>query len=64
MQKEIVDLQMRLMEQTRQLDDLNQEVLRLSKLVSRLEKQYIALQEAMQENLVKPLSEETPPPHY
>ena len=64
MQKEVIDLQMRQMEQSRQLDDLNQEVLRLSKLVARLEKQYTALQDAMQENLVKPLSEETPPPHY
>ena len=64
MEKEIVDLQIRLTEQARQLDDLGQEVLRLSKLVSRLEKQYTALQDALQENLVKPLSEETPPPHY
>ena len=64
MQKEVIDLQMRSMEQARQLDDLNQEVLRLSKLVSRLEKQYTALQDAIQENLVKPLSEEIPPPHY
>lgn len=64
MEKEVVDLQIRLMEQTRQLEDLNQEVLRLSKLVERLEKQYFALRDAMQENLVKPLSEETPPPHY
>ena len=64
MQKEVIDLQIRLTEQERQLEDLNQEVLRLSKLVLRLEKQYTALQEAMQENLVKPLSEETPPPHY
>ena len=64
MQKDVIDLQIRLTEQERQLEDLNQEVLRLSKLVLRLEKQYTALQEAMQENLVKPLSEETPPPHY
>ena len=64
MQKDVVDLQMRLMEQSRQLDDLNQEVLRLSKVVARLEKQYTALQDVLQENLVKPLSEETPPPHY
>ena len=64
MQQEVIDLQIRLMEQAHQLDDLDQEVLRLSKLVARLEKQYTALQEAMQENFVKPLSEETPPPHY
>ena len=64
MEKEVIDLQMRLMEQSRQLEDLNQEVLRLSKLVARLEKQYTALQDAMQENFVKPLSEETRPPHY
>lgn len=64
MQKEIIDLQIRLTEHERQLDDLNQEVLRLSKLVAHLEKQYTALQDAIQENLVKPLSEETLPPHY
>ena len=64
MQKEVIDLQIRLTEQERQLEDLNQEVLRLSKLVTRLEKQYTALQDAIQENLVKPLSEANPPPHY
>ncbi len=64
MQKEVIDLQIRLTEQERQLEDLNHEVLRLSKLVQRLEKQYIALQDALQNNFVKPLSEETRPPHY
>ena len=64
MQKEVIDLQIRLTEQERQLEDLNHEILRLSKLVQRLEKQYIALQDALQNNFVKPLSEETRPPHY
>lgn len=64
MQKEVIDLQVRLMEQSRQLEDLSQEVLRLSRVVTRLEKQCTALQDAFHESLVKPLSEETPPPHY
>ena len=64
MQEKIISLEMRLMEQDRQLDDLSKEVLRLSKLVERLSKECQAMRDAMQENLVKPLSEETPPPHY
>lgn len=64
MDKDLIDLQIQLTEQSRQLEDLNQEVIRLSKIVQRLEKQFTALQDSIQENLVKPLSEETRPPHY
>lgn len=64
MDENLIDLQIQLTEQSRQLEDLNQEVIRLSKIVQRLEKQFTALQDSIQENLVKPLSEETRPPHY
>ena len=64
MDENLIDLQIQLTEQSRQLEDLSQEVIRLSKLVGKLEKQYTALQDSITENLVKPLSEETPPPHY
>ncbi|MBE6446265.1 MAG: SlyX family protein [Alphaproteobacteria bacterium] len=64
MDENLIDLQIQLTEQSRQLEDLSQEVIRLSKLVGKLEKQYTALQDSITENLVKPLSEETRPPHY
>lgn len=64
MQDEIVSLQMRLMEQDRQIEDLSKEVIRVSKLVEKLAKEWQNLRESRAENLVKPLSEETSPPHY
>ena len=64
MQDEIVSLQMRLMEQDRQIEDLSKEVIRVSKLVEKLAKEWQNLRDSRAENLVKQLSEETPPPHY
>lgn len=40
MQDEIVSLQMRLMEQDRQIEDLSKEVIRVSKLVEKLAKEW------------------------
>lgn len=50
--------------QERVLDDLNAEVLRLSRLIGILEQKIDSLKAREAETLVKPLSEETPPPHY
>ena len=47
-----------------QLDDLNSVVIRQNKQIDRLEKDYRLLRDSMDASLVKPLSEETPPPHY
>ena len=58
------NIEMCLAEQERVLEDLNTEVLRLSKVVTALEKQVEQLKAEREETLVKPLSEETPPPHY
>lgn len=64
MQERLNNIEMCLAEQERILDDLNTEVLRLTKIVANLEKQIEQLKAEREENLVKPLSEETPPPHY
>ena len=64
MQERLNNIEMCLAEQERILDDLNTEVLRLTKIVSNLEKQIEQLKAEREESLVKPLSEETPPPHY
>ncbi len=60
----LTDLEVYIANQERTLDDLNQEVLRLSRRVAELERQTDRLKSALSESLVKPLSEETPPPHY
>ena len=64
MEKRLTDIEICLAEQGRILDDLNTEVLRLSKLVRELEIKFDHLKAAQEETLVKPLAEETPPPHY
>ena len=64
MQERLNNIEMCLAEQERILDDLNTEVLRLTKIVANLEKQVEQLKAEREESLVKPLSEETPPPHY
>ena len=64
MQERLNNIEMCLAEQERILDDLNTEVLRLTKIVANLEKQIEQLKAEREESLVKPLSEETPPPHY
>lgn len=45
-------------------DELNTEVLRQSKIIDMLTQQNKTLMEALKDSSVKPLSEETPPPHY
>lgn len=61
---QIVDLQMRLMEQEKQMGEMNQELIRLNKLLLQLTRDYKALKETLDLSVVKPQSEETPPPHY
>ena len=61
---QIVDLQMRLMEQEKQLGEMNQEIIRLNKLLAQLLRDYKSLKETVDLSPVKSQSEETPPPHY
>ena len=48
----------------RMLDDLNDAIIRQEKIIEHLQKQNEMLKEALSQDVVKPLSEETPPPHY
>ena len=48
----------------RMLDDLNDAIIRQEKIIERLQKQNEMLKEALSRDIVKPLSEKTPPPHY
>ena len=56
-ERHLADLEM-------QLDDLNTMVIRQGKQIDRLEKECRLLRDSVDASLVKPLSEETPPPHY
>ncbi len=47
----------------RTTEELNTECVRQAKLLEKLERENKSLKESL-ENNVKPLSEETPPPHY
>jgi len=60
----LIDIEVTLSELLKVVEDLNQEIIRQSKIIARLEKENKMLIESMKENPVKPLSEETPPPHY
>lgn len=52
-----------LSEQSRNIEELNEEIIRQGKLIDRLIIENKALKEAI-ENPIKSLAEETPPPHY
>ena len=60
----IVDLERYVADLEKQLDDLNDEVVRLARVTAKLEREYHDLKESVDTSIVKPLSEETPPPHY
>lgn len=61
----IITLESLLTQQERMIDELNDEILRLNRIVERLEQRFEA-HEAQQDNalMLRPLSEEPPPPHY
>lgn len=59
----LMDLEICMANQEKTLDELNAEVLRQSKLIDALVREVKRLRETQESN-VRPLSEETPPPHY
>ena len=60
----LTEIERHLADLEKQVDDLNSVVIQQSKQIARLEKDYRTLRDSMDASLVKPLSEETPPPHY
>ncbi len=57
------DIETVIMDLQRVVEELSQECFKQSKQLERLERENKALKESLEAN-VKPLSEETPPPHY
>ncbi|MBO4294500.1 MAG: SlyX family protein [Alphaproteobacteria bacterium] len=58
------NIELALTEQQRMLDDLNDVIIAQQKEIDILKKENKLLKDLMERESVKPLSEETPPPHY
>lgn len=63
-EERLISIEMAVANQERVIEDLNQVVIEQGKIIDRLQKQceYLLLQ--LENETVKPLNEETPPPHY
>jgi uncharacterized coiled-coil protein SlyX len=60
----LIDIEMSLANMQKALDDLSDVVIEQGKQINRLQKQNEFLKNVITQDVVKPLSEETPPPHY
>lgn len=64
LEKRLVEIETALTLNEKYIDDLNTVVIEQGKKIDYLTKQNQYLLAKMEEDVVKPLSEETPPPHY
>lgn len=60
----LTDIEITLAHQQKAVDELNEMVIRQGKILDYLQKQMEMLLATTEQDVVKPLSEETPPPHY
>ncbi len=60
----LVDIEMALDNQQKAIDDLSEMLIKQGKIISHLQKQNEWLKNNINQDVVKPLAEETPPPHY
>ena len=63
MEERLNDIEIALTNLEKTVDEINAELIRQAKIIEKLERENKALKETIGGN-VKPLSEETPPPHY
>lgn len=64
MEQRIIDIEIILAEHEKTIEDLNEVVIKQAKIIDALTKQNRYILDVLDENGIKPLSEETPPPHY
>ena len=60
----LIEIETALANQEKFIDDLNEVVIKQGKIIDALVQQMKIIKETMHQDFVKPLSEETPPPHY
>lgn len=63
-EERMTELEMMITDMQKIIDDLNAESVRQAQVMMRLEQECKNLRRLVDEGVVKPLSEETPPPHY
>lgn len=63
-EQRLIEIEMALSQYEKYVDDLNSVVIEQGKKIDYLIKQNKYLLSKLEEDVVKPLSEETPPPHY
>ncbi|MBQ7303829.1 MAG: SlyX family protein [Alphaproteobacteria bacterium] len=64
MQERLIDIEIAIANLQKNVDELNEVVIKQGNLIDRLLKENRLLATMIKDNTVKPLSEETPPPHY
>ena len=64
MENRLIDIEIALTNIEKMLEDINSVVIDQGKKIDRIEKQYKILLDTINENDIKPLEDETPPPHY
>ena len=60
----LVAIEMALDNQQKAIDDLSEMLIKQGKIISHVQKQNEWLKNNINQDVVKPLAEETPPPHY
>lgn len=60
----LINIELVLTHQQRTIEDLNEVIINQGKELENLAQQHKQLKALLEEDIVKPLSEETPPPHY
>ncbi len=64
MQERLIDIEIAIANLQKNIDELNEVVIKQGNLIDKLLKENRLLAAMIKDNTVKPLSEETPPPHY
>ena len=64
MENRFIDIEIAIANLQKTVDELNEVVIKQGNLIDKLIKENRLLATLIKDNTVKPLSEETPPPHY
>lgn len=64
LEERLIKIESMLANQERIIDDLNEVIIKQGKIIDGLVKQTLLIKNSLPQDLVKPLDEETPPPHY
>lgn len=63
-EQQLIDIEMALANQQKAIDEISDVVFKQGLLIDRLSKQNELLKSMITQDVVKPMSEELPPPHY